>query len=92
MMTSIGSKKSIAAAVALTATFSFGMAEYSWSATPQVRGQWAGLMARITSQQLPWLPEGSALRWSNGLQVIQNHYKPGIKSRGQATTEPFWQD
>jgi hypothetical protein len=49
----------------------------------------AGLMARITSEQLPWLPEGGALRWSNGLQVIQNHYKPGINSRGQATTEPF---
>lgn len=49
----------------------------------------AGLMARITSEQLPWLPEGGPLRWSNGLQVIQNHYKPGINSRGQATTEPF---
>ncbi len=53
MMTSIGSKKSIAAAVALTATFSLGMSEYSWSATPQVRGQWAGLMARINSEQFP---------------------------------------
>jgi hypothetical protein len=49
----------------------------------------AGLMARITPAQLPWLPEGGALRWSNGLQIIQNHYEPGINSIGQQTTEPF---
>lgn len=49
----------------------------------------AGLMARITRAQLPWLPEGSALRWSNGLQMIQNHYEPVVNSLGQVATEPF---
>lgn len=49
----------------------------------------AGLMARITPAQLPWLPEGGALRWSNGLQIMQNHYEPDINSIGQQTTEPF---
>ena len=49
----------------------------------------AGLMARFTSEQLPWLPQGSALRWSNGLQMIQNHYERAVNSIGQVATEPF---
>lgn len=49
----------------------------------------ASVMARITPAQLSWLPEGSSLRWSTGLQAIQNHYEPGINSIGQAVTEPF---
>jgi hypothetical protein len=49
----------------------------------------AGLMARITKAQLSWLPEGSALRWSNGLQMIQNHHERAVNSLGQVATEPF---
>ncbi|MDP3518457.1 MAG: hypothetical protein Q8S94_14935 [Pseudohongiella sp.] len=49
----------------------------------------AGLMARYTKAQLSWLPEGSVLRWSNSLQMIQNHHEPAINSIGQPTTEPF---
>lgn len=49
----------------------------------------AGLMARITPAQLPWLPEGSALRWSNGLQMIQNHHERAVNSLGQVASEPF---
>ncbi|MDO9519485.1 MAG: hypothetical protein Q7L19_04660 [Pseudohongiella sp.] len=49
----------------------------------------ASLMARITKAQLSWLPEGSVLRWSNGLQMIQNHHERAINSLGQVATEPF---
>jgi hypothetical protein len=49
----------------------------------------ASLMARITKAQLSWLPEGSVLRWSNGLQMIQNHHERAVNSLGQVATEPF---
>lgn len=48
MVTLISGKKSIAAAVAFTAAVSLGTPQYSWSATPQVRGQWAGTMGEST--------------------------------------------
>lgn len=51
----------------------------------------AGLMARLTSAQLSWLPQGSALRWTNAVQMIQNHHDRTVNSIGQVTTEPFGQ-
>lgn len=44
IVTLMNSKKSNAAVVALTAAAGRGTPGYSWSASPQVRGQWAGTM------------------------------------------------
>lgn len=46
-------------------------------------------MARFSQSMLPWLPDGSVLRWSNSFRHLHTTLEPTVNSLGQAVIEPF---
>lgn len=46
-------------------------------------------IARFGQTTLPWLPDGSVLKWTSSFRHLHIHNEPATNNLGQAVTEPF---